>query len=464
MTPHFSFVVLSTSALHRSHKTVASDNTRPPDGAVPKAYRPAVPPQIDTGRTLDVINEHVLQGFNFPGILDKPLHQKLAASVRPLRVNLTGRVEEEEEEEEEEVEVYVLSGRKWEKLFTLSAQVKYLLCGPFRSASGVDCETQQRVDSVPQQRSLPSSALSNDRSNAHAGQAAPPSTPQPSACVSSSAQEKPLSSERGAWTESGNGGGGSRLGQREEAHKAMQNNFNITELPPRMHCQTCALVTSSGHLVGGGRGEDIDRAECVIRMNDAPTARGYAADVGRRTALRVVAHSSMQRVLRNRHELLNASQDTVFIFWGPGSYMRRDGKGLVYNNLRLMNQVLPKLKVYIISWQKMLQFDELFKKETGKDRPPLLWMLQYLCGKSGEAAEVVERTGDPVKPSLILCLLIHVNATGGAPRRSVLKLFLLGVLLSDAESSAAGVRTFVLVRLLARAGRIVPRCPETTPK
>ncbi|XP_045908906.1 alpha-N-acetylgalactosaminide alpha-2,6-sialyltransferase 5 isoform X2 [Micropterus dolomieu] len=138
--------------------------------------------------------------------------------------------------------------------------------------------------------------------------------------------------------------------------------------PLRMHCQTCALVTSSGHLIGGGRGEEIDRAECVIRMNDAPTARGYARDAGRRTSLRVIAHSSMQRVLRSRHELLNASQDTVFIFWGPSSYMRRDGKGLVYNNLRLMNQVLPKLKVYIISWQKMLQFDELFKKETGKDR------------------------------------------------------------------------------------------------
>lgn len=138
--------------------------------------------------------------------------------------------------------------------------------------------------------------------------------------------------------------------------------------PLRMHCRTCSLVTSSGHLIGGGRGDEIDRAECVIRMNDAPTARGYGRDVGRRTSLRVIAHSSMQRVLRSRHELLNASQDTVFIFWGPSSYMRRDGKGLVYNNLRLMNQVLPKLQVFIISWQKMLQFDELFKKETGKDR------------------------------------------------------------------------------------------------
>ncbi|XP_028974831.1 alpha-N-acetylgalactosaminide alpha-2,6-sialyltransferase 5 isoform X2 [Esox lucius] len=142
----------------------------------------------------------------------------------------------------------------------------------------------------------------------------------------------------------------------------------IDHKPLKMHCRSCSLVTSSGHLTGSGRGEEIDRAECVIRMNDAPTSHGYGLDVGRRTSLRVIAHSSMQRVLRSRHELLNASQDTVFIFWGPSSYMRRDGKGLVYNNLRLMNQVLPKLKVYIISWQKMLQFDELFKRETGKDR------------------------------------------------------------------------------------------------
>ncbi|XP_061550625.1 alpha-N-acetylgalactosaminide alpha-2,6-sialyltransferase 5 isoform X3 [Phycodurus eques] len=149
---------------------------------------------------------------------------------------------------------------------------------------------------------------------------------------------------------------------------ALQGYSSIVDRKPlKMHCRTCALVTSSGHLIGGGRGDEIDRAECVIRMNDAPAAGVYAADVGRRTSLRVIAHSSMQRVLRSRNQLLNASQDAVFIFWGPSSYMRRDGKGLVYNNLRLMNQVLPALKVYIISWQKMLQFDDLFKKETGKD-------------------------------------------------------------------------------------------------
>ncbi|XP_061593001.1 alpha-N-acetylgalactosaminide alpha-2,6-sialyltransferase 5b isoform X1 [Cololabis saira] len=137
--------------------------------------------------------------------------------------------------------------------------------------------------------------------------------------------------------------------------------------PLKMHCRTCALVTSSGQLTGKKRGKEIDHSECIIRMNDAPSA-GYQQDVGWRTSLRVVAHSSLQRFLRKRQELLNVSHDTVFIFWGPSNSMRRDGRGHVYNNLRLLNQQIPTLKVYIISRIKMLKFDELFKKETGIDR------------------------------------------------------------------------------------------------
>ncbi|XP_038649688.1 alpha-N-acetylgalactosaminide alpha-2,6-sialyltransferase 5 [Scyliorhinus canicula] len=135
----------------------------------------------------------------------------------------------------------------------------------------------------------------------------------------------------------------------------------------RLHCHDCALVTSSGQLIGSGRGAQIDRAECVIRMNDAPT-RGYQEDVGQRTSLRVVAHSSLQRLLQKGSELLNATQETDFIFWGPSSCMRRDGKGRLYNHLQLIRHTRPKLKLHTITRQKMLHFDELFKRETGKDR------------------------------------------------------------------------------------------------
>jgi len=134
-----------------------------------------------------------------------------------------------------------------------------------------------------------------------------------------------------------------------------------------MYCSTCSLVSSSGQLVDGERGEEIDRSKCVIRMNDAPSA-GFQRHVGRRTTLRVVAHSSLRRVLRSRQELLNNSQDTVFVFWGPRETMRRDGKGSVFNSLRMVNRLLPGLKMYVVSQGKMLSFDRLFKAETGMDR------------------------------------------------------------------------------------------------
>uniref|UniRef100_A0A8C8A9K6 Alpha-2,6-sialyltransferase n=1 Tax=Oryzias sinensis TaxID=183150 RepID=A0A8C8A9K6_9TELE len=123
--------------------------------------------------------------------------------------------------------------------------------------------------------------------------------------------------------------------------------------PLRMHCKTCSLVTSSGQLTGHRRGGEIDQSDCVIRMNDAPT-RGFQQDVGQRTDVRVVAHSSLQRVLQSRQQLLNGSQ--VLVFWGPSSCMRRDGRGQIYNTLRLMNQLLPKLRLFS------------FKEETGIDR------------------------------------------------------------------------------------------------
>uniref|UniRef100_A0A8C4J1J8 Alpha-N-acetylgalactosaminide alpha-2,6-sialyltransferase 5 n=1 Tax=Dromaius novaehollandiae TaxID=8790 RepID=A0A8C4J1J8_DRONO len=186
------------------------------------------------------------------------------------------------------------------------------------------------------------------------GKEQPASRPQPAAC------EKPQTCSRLQ--------GSTRLEMKLPGESLLLLAMLCMSLQPlKMHCKSCALVTSSGHLLGSKQGDKIDQTECVIRMNDAPT-RGYGKDVGNKTSLRVIAHSSIQRILRNRNELLNMSHGAVFIFWGPSSYMRRDGKGLVYNNLQLMNQILPQLKAYMISRHKMLQFDDLFKRETGKDR------------------------------------------------------------------------------------------------
>lgn len=135
-----------------------------------------------------------------------------------------------------------------------------------------------------------------------------------------------------------------------------------------MHCHHCALVTSSSHVLGSQAGEDINRAECVIRMNDAPTA-GYEADVGNRTTVRVVAHSSVFRVTRRPKEFLYSTDSKpVIIFWGPPTKIGKDAKGTLYRLIQKVSMTYSNLLCYTVTPSKMRKFDSLFQRETGRDR------------------------------------------------------------------------------------------------
>lgn len=135
-----------------------------------------------------------------------------------------------------------------------------------------------------------------------------------------------------------------------------------------LHCGHCALVTSSSHVLGSGSGPEIDHTECVIRMNDAPTT-GYEADVGKRTSLRVVAHSSVFRVVRQPTEFLNRTNETTnVIFWGPPTKIGKDAKGTLYRLIQRVSTTYRNLSSFTISPSKMRKFDGLFQKETGRDR------------------------------------------------------------------------------------------------
>nr|XP_010585908.1 alpha-N-acetylgalactosaminide alpha-2,6-sialyltransferase 6 isoform X2 [Loxodonta africana]XP_023400656.1 alpha-N-acetylgalactosaminide alpha-2,6-sialyltransferase 6 isoform X2 [Loxodonta africana] len=135
-------------------------------------------------------------------------------------------------------------------------------------------------------------------------------------------------------------------------------------LPSR--CHQCVIVTSSSHLLGTKLGPEIERAECTIRMNDAPTT-GYAADVGNKTTFRVVAHSSVFRVLRRPQEFVNRTPETIFIFWGPPSKMQKP-QGSLVRIIQRAGLVFPNMEAYAVSPARMQQFDDLFLGETGKDR------------------------------------------------------------------------------------------------
>ncbi|XP_041826564.1 alpha-N-acetyl-neuraminyl-2,3-beta-galactosyl-1,3-N-acetyl-galactosaminide alpha-2,6-sialyltransferase isoform X2 [Melanotaenia boesemani] len=134
-----------------------------------------------------------------------------------------------------------------------------------------------------------------------------------------------------------------------------------------IHCNHCALVSSSGQMLGASAGEEIDKTGCVIRMNNAPT-RGYEKDVGSRTSVRVVSHTSVPLLVKHEKFYFQQSADTTYVFWGPERNMRQDGKGQIFNLLLKMAIKYPKVKIYAVTRDKIQNCDSVFQNETGKNR------------------------------------------------------------------------------------------------
>ncbi|KAK1155451.1 alpha-N-acetylgalactosaminide alpha-2,6-sialyltransferase 3-like isoform X1, partial [Acipenser oxyrinchus oxyrinchus] len=144
----------------------------------------------------------------------------------------------------------------------------------------------------------------------------------------------------------------------------------LPPLPPQpldFHCKQCALVSNSGQMLGARKGREIDQSDCVVRMNNAPTL-GYEDDVGSKTSLRVISHTSVPLLLRNETHFFRQEADTVYVVWGPERNMRQDGKGRVYNALVKVTEKYPDSHIYMLTREKMLECDGIFQNETGKDR------------------------------------------------------------------------------------------------
>ncbi|XP_046884305.1 alpha-N-acetylgalactosaminide alpha-2,6-sialyltransferase 3 isoform X2 [Hypomesus transpacificus] len=153
-----------------------------------------------------------------------------------------------------------------------------------------------------------------------------------------------------------------------QPHKPHLGYVSIPKQEPlKLHCDVCSIVSSSGQMLNRAAGPDIDRSSCIWRMNNAPT-RGFEPDVGRRTTLRVVSHTSVPLLLQKPQLFFGQANDTVYVVWGPLRNMRKDGKGVVYNMLRQALGNYPDARIYVTTEDRMNYCDTVFKKETGKDR------------------------------------------------------------------------------------------------
>ncbi|NXT91038.1 SIA7D sialyltransferase, partial [Anhinga rufa] len=135
----------------------------------------------------------------------------------------------------------------------------------------------------------------------------------------------------------------------------------------RVLCRRCAIVSSSGQMLGSRLGQNIDRHECVLRMNHAPTT-GYEEDVGARSTVRVVSHTSVPLLLRNQPYFFQESQETLYIIWGPAKKMNREKVGSTYRVLLKVMEMYPHLQIYTLTEEKMAYCDDVFQNETGKNR------------------------------------------------------------------------------------------------
>ncbi|KAL4617416.1 alpha-N-acetyl-neuraminyl-2,3-beta-galactosyl-1,3-N-acetyl-galactosaminide alpha-2,6-sialyltransferase-like isoform X1 [Arapaima gigas] len=134
-----------------------------------------------------------------------------------------------------------------------------------------------------------------------------------------------------------------------------------------IHNKQCALVSSSGQMLKAGLGSIIDKEDFVIRMNNAPTL-GFEHDVGSKTNLRVVSHTSVPLLLKNETYYFQQSASTIYVMWGPEKNMRHDGKGRIFNALMKMAKKYPGAKLYAVTREKIQDCDNIFQNETGKNR------------------------------------------------------------------------------------------------
>ncbi|XP_078681109.1 alpha-N-acetylgalactosaminide alpha-2,6-sialyltransferase 3-like [Branchiostoma floridae x Branchiostoma belcheri] len=151
--------------------------------------------------------------------------------------------------------------------------------------------------------------------------------------------------------------------------------FNITDpligyvnvlkdkAPFKRYCSVCALVSTSGQVLNYTAGEEIDQAECVIRMNHAPVD-GFEKHVGTRTTVRVATHTNFEEAWREITNLISTENRSSLIVWGPDRTMRTNGTGKTYNYLLSLAKLSTDVEIYMLTPERMTYSHKLFDNET----------------------------------------------------------------------------------------------------
>ncbi|XP_072029460.1 alpha-N-acetyl-neuraminyl-2,3-beta-galactosyl-1,3-N-acetyl-galactosaminide alpha-2,6-sialyltransferase-like [Amphiura filiformis] len=133
----------------------------------------------------------------------------------------------------------------------------------------------------------------------------------------------------------------------------------------KLNCGTCALVSNSGHMSYSGLGDKIDEAQCVFRLNAAPTL-GHELDVGRKTTARVLSHRSFADLVANATSLLakNTFIHNLFLYGSDYQFEAGSVPGLV----ETVAENYPNLGLHRVGKSMTNEAEEQYRNHTGKTR------------------------------------------------------------------------------------------------
>lgn len=132
-----------------------------------------------------------------------------------------------------------------------------------------------------------------------------------------------------------------------------------------LHCPTCAMVSSSGRMLGSNSGKEIDSHSCVIRMNKAPSI-GFEKDVGSRTTVRLASFVVVQGMEKDKYLYASGPERGKYsLFWGldhktNAKYLKRLKDHITKNS--------SHTEVYYQLLDGELLQNKHFLQMTGQDR------------------------------------------------------------------------------------------------
>ncbi|XP_077977575.1 alpha-N-acetylgalactosaminide alpha-2,6-sialyltransferase 5-like [Glandiceps talaboti] len=127
-------------------------------------------------------------------------------------------------------------------------------------------------------------------------------------------------------------------------------------------CGECAIVSSSGRILGQNAAGEIDRTDCVMRMNNAPV-KGYEHEVGRRTTIRVISFASIGGF--DPSALFHPSTSPgIVIFWVSLEQLSLDYNSSAFYTISEYQKSFSHIKFYIFTNEKLYEMQSRYEKET----------------------------------------------------------------------------------------------------